>query len=100
MRSFYAASCTGQYSSAPDGVLRVFSADESVAYDYPVTTLDEIIKATGDLSVAEKQQLVASLLVSLRKTDGELPPPRLSSPDEIAAMLAEVELTESVLLIP
>jgi hypothetical protein len=36
----------------------------------------------------------------LRKTDGELPPPRLSSPDEIAAMLAEVELTESVLLIP
>jgi hypothetical protein len=62
MRSFYAASCTGQYSSAPDGVLRVFAADESVAYDYPVTTLDEIIKATGDLSVAEKQQLVASLL--------------------------------------
>jgi hypothetical protein len=98
MRSFYAASCTGQYSSAPDGVLRVFAADESVAYDYPVTTLDEIIKATGDLSVAEKQQLVASLLVSLRKTDGELPPSRLYSPEEIAAMLAEDELTESMVM--
>jgi hypothetical protein len=46
------------------------------------------------------QQSVAALLVSLRNTDGELPPPRLSSPDEIAAMLAEVELTESMLLIP
>ena len=97
MRSFYAASCTGQYSSAPDGVLRVFAADESVAYNYPVTTLDEIIKATGDLSVAEKQQLVASLLVSVRKTDGELPPSRLSSPAEIAAMLAEDELTKSMI---
>ena len=95
-----AAACTGQYSSAPDGVLRVFAADESVAYKYSVTTLEEIIKATGDLSVAEKQQLVASLLVSLRNTDGELPPPRLSSPDEIVALLAEDELTESVLLIP
>lgn len=76
----------------------MFAADESVAYNYPVTTLDEIIKAAGDLSVAEKQQLVASLLVSLRKTDGELPPPRLSSPDEIAALLAEDELTESMVM--
>ena len=76
----------------------MFAADESVAYKYSVTTLEEIIKATGDLSVAEKQQLVASLLVSLRKTDGELPPPRLSSPDEIAALLAEDELTESMVM--
>jgi len=76
----------------------VFAAGESVAYNYPVTTLEEIIKATGYLSVAEKQQLVASLLVSLRKTDGELPPPRLSSPAEIAAMLAEDELTESMVM--
>ena len=76
----------------------MFAAGESVAYNYPVTTLEEIIKATGYLSVAEKQQLVASLLVSLRKTDGELPPPRLSSPAEIAAMLAEDELTESMVM--
>jgi hypothetical protein len=42
--------------------------------------------------------LVASLLISLRKTDGELPPSRLSSPDEIAAMLTEDELTESMVM--
>jgi hypothetical protein len=38
------------------------------------------------------------LLISLRKTDGELPPSRLSSPDEIAAMLTEDELTESMVM--
>ena len=76
----------------------MFAADESVAYNYPVTTLDEIIKASGNLSFGEKQRLVVSLLVSLRDTDGELPPSRLSSPDEIAAMLAEDELTESMVL--
>ena len=76
----------------------MFAADESVAYKYSVTTLEEIIKATGDLSVAEKKQLVTALLVSLRKTDGKLPPSRLSSPDEIAAMLTEDELTESMVM--
>ena len=86
MRSFYSASCTGQYSSAPDGVLRVFAADESVAYNYPVTTLAEIKKAIETLSLEEKEQLLAKLLVSLRKTEGELPPPRLYSPAEIATI--------------
>jgi hypothetical protein len=46
----------------------------------------------------EKEQLLAKLLVSLRKTEGELPPPRLYSPAEIAAMLAEDELTESMVM--
>jgi hypothetical protein len=41
---------------------------------------------------------LAKLLVSLRKTEGELPPPRLYSPEEIAAMLAEDELTESMVM--
>jgi hypothetical protein len=35
--------------------------------------------------------------VSLRKTEGELPPPRLYSPEEIAAMMAEDELTEAMI---
>jgi hypothetical protein len=35
--------------------------------------------------------------VSLRKTEGELPPTRLYSPEEIAAMLAEDELTKSMI---
>jgi hypothetical protein len=64
----------------------------------PVTTLSEIIKATEDLTVGERQRLVASLLVSLRKTDGGLSSSRLYSPDEVAAMLAEDELTESMVL--
>ena len=76
----------------------MFAATEFVPYKIPVTTLDEIIKAAGDLSVGERQRLVVSLLVSLRDTDGELPPSHLSSPDEIAAMLAEDELTESMVL--
>ena len=74
----------------------MFAATDFVPYKIPVTTLDEIIKAAGDLSVGEKQRLVVSLLVSLRGTDGELPPSRLSSPDEITAMMAEHELTESM----
>jgi hypothetical protein len=45
----------------------------------------------------EKEQFLAKLLVSLRKTAGELPPSRLSSSDEIAAMLAEDELTKSMI---
>lgn len=98
MRSSYDTSYAEQYSSAADGVLPVFAVTDFVPYKIPVTTLDEIIKATGDLSVAEKQQVVASLLVSLRNTEGELPPPRLYSPEEIAAMLAEDELTESMVL--
>jgi hypothetical protein len=76
----------------------VFAATDFVPYKTPVTALDEIIKASGNLSVGEKQRLVVSLLVSLRGTDGELPPSRLSFPDEIAAMLAEDELTESMVL--
>jgi hypothetical protein len=76
----------------------VFAADESVAYNYPVTTLAEIKEAIETLSLEEKEQLLAKLLVSLRKTEGELPPPRLSSPAEIAAMLAEDELTESMVM--
>ncbi len=63
-----------------------------------MTTLAEIKKAIETLSLEEKEQLLAKLLVSLRKTEGELPPSRLSSPDEIAAMLAEDELTESMVL--
>lgn len=39
-----------------------------------MTTLSEIIKATEDLTVGERQRLVASLLVSLRKTEQRLPP--------------------------
>jgi hypothetical protein len=39
-----------------------------------VTTLAEVIEATEHLSVGERQQLVASLLVSLRKTEQRLPP--------------------------
>jgi hypothetical protein len=98
MLSSYGAYYAEQYASAPDGVLPVFAATEFVPYKIPVTTLDEIIKAAGDLSVGERQRLVVSLLVSLRDTDGELPPSHLSSPDEIAAMLAEDELTESMVL--
>jgi hypothetical protein len=63
-----------------------------------MTTLAEIKKAIETLSLEEKEQLLAKLLVSLRKTEGELPPPRLSSPAEIAAMLAEDELTESMVM--
>jgi hypothetical protein len=62
-----------------------------------MTTLAEIKKAIETLSLEEKEQLLEKLLVSLRKTDGELPPPRLSSPAEIAAMLAEDELTKSMI---
>jgi hypothetical protein len=76
MSSSYESSYAEQYSSAPDGVLPVFAATDFVPYKIPVTTLDEIIKAAGDLSVGENQRLV----VSLRDTDGELPPSRLSSP--------------------
>jgi hypothetical protein len=53
-----------------------------------MTTLEEIKKAIETLSLEEKEQLLAKLLVSLRKTEGELPQPRLYSPAEIAAMLA------------
>jgi hypothetical protein len=63
-----------------------------------MTTLAEIKKAIETLSLEEKEQLLAKLLVSLRKTEGELPPSCLSSPDEIAAMLAEDELTESMVM--
>ena len=72
----------------------MFAATDFVPYKISVTTLDEIIKAAGNLSVGEKQRLV----VSLRDTDGKFPPSRLSSPDEIAAMLAEDELTESMVM--
>ena len=98
MPSSYGTSYVEQYSSALDGVLPVFAATDFVPYKTPVTTLDEIIKASGNLSVGDKQRLVVSLLVSLRDTYGALPPSRLSSPDEIAAMLAEDELTESMVL--
>jgi hypothetical protein len=62
-----------------------------------MTTLAEIKKAIETLSLEEKEQLLEKLLVSLRKTEGELPPPRLYSPEEIAAMLAEDELTEAMI---
>jgi hypothetical protein len=62
-----------------------------------MTTLAEIKKAIETLSLEEKEQLLAKLLVSLRKTEGELPPTRLYSPEEIAAMLAEDELTKSMI---
>ncbi len=62
-----------------------------------MTTLAEIKKAIETLSLEEKEQLLAKLLVPLRKTEGELPPPRLYSPEEIAAMLAEDELTKSMI---
>jgi hypothetical protein len=62
-----------------------------------MTTLAEIKKAIETLSLEEKEQLLAKLLVSLRKTEGALPPPRLYSPEEIAAMLAEDELTKSMI---
>ena len=62
-----------------------------------MTTLAEIKKAIEALSLEEKEQLLAKLLVSLRKTEGEFPPPRLYSPAEIAAMLAEDELTKSMI---
>jgi hypothetical protein len=62
-----------------------------------MTTLVEIKKAIETLSLEEKEQFLAKLLVSLRKTEGELPPSRLSSSDEIAAMLAEDELTKSMI---
>jgi len=57
-------------------------------YVSSMTTLEEIKKAIETLSLEEKEQLLAKLLVSLRKTEGELPQPRLYSPAEIAAMLA------------
>ena len=66
-------------------------------YVSSMTTLEEIKKAIETLSLEEKEQLLAKLLVSLRKTEGELPPPRLYSPAEIAAMLAEDELTKSMI---
>ena len=62
-----------------------------------MTTLVEIKKAIETLSLEEKGQLLAKLLVSLRKTEGKLPPPRLYSPEEIAAMLAEDELFEAMI---
>ena len=66
-------------------------------YALSMTTLAEIKKAIETLSLEEKEQLLAKLLVSLRKTEGALPPPRLYSPEEIAAMLAEDELTKSMI---
>ena len=70
--------------------IRFAKADWAV-YCPPMSTLAEIEQAAEVLPVEEKQRLLASLLIGLRKGGAQLPPPRDIPKATIEQWVAEDE---------
>ena len=73
------------------GAESAFAESDWAVYCPPMSTLAEIEQAAEVLPVEQKQRLLFSLLVGLRKGGAELPPPRDIPTATIEQWVAEDE---------